>query len=71
MVRVYLPVLLPLLLLPACSTSEQAQAPSAAATQLSPQTAGAPAQETLADCAYKTSVIEAWSCASKIGADAR
>jgi len=67
MVRVYLPVLLPLVLLSACSALEEAQAPLAATTQLATQ--AAPAKETLAGCAYKTSVIEAWSCATKNSGD--
>jgi hypothetical protein len=60
MVRVSFSMLLPLMLLSACA-AEQAQSP--AAPQL--QVAGPPAKESLLDCAYKTSVVNAWSCASK------
>jgi len=60
MVRVFFSMLLPLVLLSACA-SEQAQAPANPPAQL----ASPPQKESLIDCAYKTSLIEAWSCASK------
>ena len=61
MVRVYFPMLLLLMALPACTALEQAQAPVAPSAQV----ASTSSKETLLDCAYKGSVKEAWSCASK------
>lgn len=60
MVRVCFSALLPLILLAACA-AEQAQAPAGPPLQVADQ----PAKEGLLDCAHKTSVVDAWSCASK------
>ncbi len=60
MVRVFFLTLLPLVSLCACA-AEQAQAPANPPVQL----ANPPPKESLLDCGRKTSVIEAWSCASK------
>ncbi len=60
MVRVWFSMLLPLMLLSACAAN-QAQAPASPPVQL----ANPAPKESLFDCAYKTSVIDAWSCAAK------
>jgi hypothetical protein len=57
MVRVCFSSLLPLVLLVGCATG-QAQAPVSPPAQVN----NAPENETLADCARKSSVAGAWSC---------
>jgi len=60
MVRVSFSMMLPLMLLSACA-AEQAQSPATPPLQV----ANPPPKESLLDCAYKASVIDAWSCVSK------
>lgn len=64
MVRVYCPMFFALVLLSACSAREETP-PPAASTEPAAAAVSAPSQETLAGCAYKTSVVAAWSCATK------
>ncbi len=60
MVRVCFSILLPLMLLSGCAT-DQAQTNAVPPVQV----ASPPSKEGLLGCAYKTSVVDAWSCASE------